>query len=125
MTNNVSDITAQNPALNSTLDRAHQIQSQLAMERISVNPRIYADKFIFGGYMVPELANQNNSDLVGWATQNYDGSDSLAGRGLPPDLPVYLVIFVSEGGNDNFCDVASIDAEMKNEGKTLRQAVGL
>lgn len=115
--------TAQNPRRNATLDRAHQIVADLTAQGLSRNPRIYADKFTPPSFMLPETASQDNSDLVGWATQNYDGTSTLAD--LPTDQPVYLAIFVAEGGNDNFCYVADIDAVMTNQGFTLKQAVNL
>lgn len=118
-----TSFTAQNPARNATLDRAHAIVADLIAQGISRNPRIYADKFTPPSYMMPETANQDNSDLVGWATQNWDGSTTIQSTGLPNDQPAYLAIFVAEGGADNFCYVVDIDAVMKNQKFTLRQAV--
>src|SRR5579864_3837014 len=99
----IASITAQNPRWNATLIRAREIQADLQAQRLSGNPRIYADQFIFGGCMMPETSKQDNSDLAGWATQNWDGSttlENIEGTGLPADRPAYLTIFVVEGGSD-------------------------
>lgn len=117
--------TAGRPDRNATLDRAHQIVADLTAQGISRNPRIYADKMSVPSYMIPETASQDSSDCATWATQNWDGSDSLEARGLPNDQPVYLAIFVVEGGADNFCYVGDIDAVMRNQGLTLKQAVNV
>lgn len=118
-------ITAQNPALNATLTRAGQIVAELLAQKLSKNPRVYADEFIFGGCMIPWHAGQDNSDLPAAAIENWDGETTLDGMGVPQDLPVYLAILVAEGGTGNFVNVAQIDAEMRNQGKTLSQAVNL
>lgn len=118
-----ANFTAQNPKRNATLARAHQLVADLTAQGLSRNPRIYADKFVPPSFMIPETASQDNSDLATWATQNYDGVTTLAD--LPMDQPVYLAIFVAEGGDDNLCYVADIDAVMTNQGFTLKQAVNL
>ena len=117
--------TAKRLDRNATLDRAHQIVADLLSQGLSQNPRIYADKFSAPGFMIPETATQDNSDLVTWATENYDGSTTLQSLGLPNDQPVYLAIFVVEGGNANFCYVGDIDAVMTNQGFTLKEAVNI
>lgn len=117
--------TAARASRNATLDRAHQLVADLTAQGLSRNPRIFADKFSVPDYMMPESASQDTSDCATWATQNWDGQDSLEARGLPNDQPVYLAIFVVEGGSDNFCYVADIDAVMTNQGLTLKQAVNV
>jgi hypothetical protein len=125
--------TAQNPRFNATLNQAHQIQSDLISQGISKNPRIYADQYISGGCMVPETSSQDNSDLPGWATENWDGSTTLQnvnnGSPLDPNQPVYLSILVAEGagganGDDNFCDVFQIILDTAG-GMTLARAVNV
>lgn len=121
-------ITAQNKRNNATLARAREIQATLIADGISKDPRIFADKFIFNGCMIPENSKVKTADLPGWATENWDGTTTLENMegGLPADFPVYLAIYVAEGRVDeNFCYVAEIDAEMTNQGKTLRQAVNV
>lgn len=118
-------ITAQNPRWNATLNRAQSIALQLKAEKISAKPRIYADENRLGGSMIPETLEQDNSDLPGWATENWDGTTTLVTMGVPFDQPVDCSVFVVEGGSDNFCNIAQIDADMRNQGKTLAQAVNV
>lgn len=118
-------ITAQNPRWNATLNRATEIAKALFDAKISARPRIYADENRLGGSMIPETLEQDNSDLPGWATENWDGTTTLVTMRVPNDLPIDVSIFVVEGGSDNFCNVAQIDADMRNQGKTLAQAVNV
>lgn len=118
-------ITAQNPEFKATLNRATEIVRELIAQRISLNPRIYADQSTFGGCMIPESDKQDNSDLPGWATENWDGQTTLISMGVPFDLPIYCVILVAEAGSDNFRNVAQIGREMAWQGKSLAQAVGV
>ena len=118
-------ITAQNPRLNATLIRAGRLVADLVAQKISANPRVYADEFIFGGCMIPAHSGQDASDLPQAMVENWDGVTTLDSMGVPQDLPVYLSIFVVEGGAENFCNVAQIDADMQNQGKTLSQAVNV
>lgn len=123
----VSTFSAQNPAWNSTLKRARELQAALKSQGLSSNPRIYADKYIFGGYMIPEKDGQDNSDLPGWATMNWDGTTTLDGLGVPDDQPFDVNIWVAEAGDGQgqFMNVGEADIDMKNLSMSLKQVAGL
>ncbi len=101
---------------------------------MSKNPRIYANQYTMNGAKIPEHAGQDNSDLPGWATANYDGSTTLdsmiADGSLTAAQACSYEVLVAEApqgpnGDDNFCNVAQIDLEMANDSKTLAQAVNV
>jgi hypothetical protein len=103
-------ITAQNPALNSTLEQAHVMQKLLAGSGKIADPRIYANGW---NAFYPETDQQNNSDLPSWVNLASDAgakpdADTLQEMGLKEEgPPVYLLIYAAEYGQ-NFCDVASL-----------------
>lgn len=108
---NFKGITAPNPALNASLSDGHELQSKIAQAGLSGNPRLYANGVVVGaGFagitLYPESSVQDNSDLPSWALSNWDGTTTLNSIGLPPDVPVYLQVWVAE--RQNFFDVAEV-----------------
>lgn len=114
------DITAPNPRLNATRAQGHDLQGQLISQRLSANPRLYANKTGGAGFEVPENSTQDNSDLPGWATNFADGS-TLDSLGVTVDqIAVYLQVWVAE--RQNFYDVAQVLA-LVGAGVSLDQAL--
>jgi hypothetical protein len=108
------NLIAMNARENASLNDGHTVCAAIKAAGLSANPRLYGNQFASGASsagMVPETATQDNSDLPGPAqtpalqlnlATNADGSNNP----LPPDLPVYLQVWVVERGN--FYDVADI-----------------
>jgi hypothetical protein len=121
------NITAPNPKLNTSLTEGHRLQGLIQAQRLGTNPRLYANE-VGGGMgragLVPETDAQDNSDIPSWAqandnlvlASNADGNNNP----LPPDVPVYLQVWVSE--RQNFYDVAGVLARV-DAGATLDQAL--
>ena len=107
------DITAPNPSFNATLATGHDICAKISAANLSANPRLYANPSSGGWAEFPETADQDNSDLPTWATENWDGSTTIQsifqGDGVS-DSSVYLQVWVAE--KQNFYDVAQVAAQV-------------
>lgn len=113
------NIIAPNPKLNATVMQGNSLVGQIIGSRVSATPRLYANE-ISGtsrAGMVPANNVQDNSDLPNWAASD---SPSLQDQGVPPDLAIYLQVWIPERGN--FYDVAGV-LDRLDAGATLDQAL--
>lgn len=92
---------APNPTFNTSLNEGHRLQGLLQAQRVSSNPRLYANDL---HDLLPETDAQDNSDLLalGWPTLG----PSLQSQGTDPGLPIYLQVWVAE--KQNLFDVAQV-----------------
>jgi hypothetical protein len=111
-------LRAPNERQNISLTDAHVIV-QRARDEGQNNVRLYAIAQGFPGpsTRIPEMANQDNSDMG----DTVDTSTSLEAINVPPDMPIYLHMKVA--GLDDIYGVAEIRNQLTAGAKTVTETL--